>query len=234
MVSMHAQLSVSELAERCQKENANFQANKPGPMGFCFELFRRAVVEKSQEAWKAVYTLYRSRMLQWLSESSCNAEDVVHGALEKFLNAVDPETFACFAGIGTVLAYLKRCVNSVRVDRQRKAARERLAFEAIRMNDPPLSSSLEQAAFDSIVNRECSEYIYARLKDEQERLVVRLNLEQALKPAEIVLLHPGEFPTVRDVYRVRERVIRRLSQDPVLQNMVGDRLVSENASETRL
>jgi len=234
MVNTYSQASVAELAKRCQEETLNFRDKKPGPVGFCFELFRRAVVENCQEAWEAVYAQYRSQMLRWAGDSSGDAEDLVHRAFEKFLNSVGPETFVRFTGISSVLAYLRRCVNSVRIDHWRQAEREQLALAALGVDDPLQANSPEQIALDRIVNRQCAEHIYGRLKDEQERLVVYLNLELGLEPAEIVRRHPAEFSTARDVYRVRERVIRRLSQDPILRDMTCDKLTSENAPEARL
>lgn len=219
MVNTYAQTSVAELSERCQEETINFRDKKPGPVGFCFELFRRAVVENCQKAWEAVYAQYRSQMLHWAGDSSCDAEDLVHCAFEKFLNAVGPETFARFTGIAAVLAYLRRCVNSVRIDRWRQAEREQLALAALGVDDPPQANSPEQIALDCIMDRQCAKHIYGRLRDEQERLVVYLNLELGLEPAEIVRRHPAEFSTARDVYRVRERVIRRLSRDSVLRDL---------------
>ncbi len=222
MVNTYSQASVAELAKRCQEETLNFRDKKPGPVGFCFELFRRAVVEDCQEAWEAVYVQYRRLMLCWVGDISPDAEDLVHCAFEKFLNAMAPETFARFTGIATVLAYLRRCARSVRIDHERQAKREQLALVALGVDNPPLSNSPEPVALSRIVNRQFAEYIYARLKDEQERLVVYLNVELGLKPAEIVRLHLAEFPTPRDVYKVRERVIRRLSQDPILQDMLSN------------
>lgn len=221
MVNRYAQASVSELVKRCQEETIRFLDEGLGPVGSCFELFRRAVVENCQAAWEAVYAQYQSQMLCWAGRSSEDAEDVVHRAFEKFLKAVDSETFARFTGIGSVLSYLQRCVKSVHIDHRRKAERERLALAALRADNPPQAVSPEDAALECVVNRECAERIYSRLKDEQERLVVYLNLELGLKPKEIVRLRPAEFPTERDVYRVRERVVRRLSQDPILRDMSG-------------
>jgi DNA-directed RNA polymerase specialized sigma24 family protein len=211
--------SVEELAELCQKEDARFRDKKPGPVGFCFELFRRAVVERSQQAWNAVYDQYYDRMVGWIGGDLLDAEELVHEALEKFWSRVTPETLARANGIGSVIAYLKRCVRSACVDRWRQAKREHRALAALELEASPNEAcSLEQIVLDDIVNQECAKYVYSRLKDEQERLVVHLNLELGVKPAEIARMYPSLFPTAQHVNRVRERLMRRLSTEPVLWN----------------
>ena len=218
MTRRYAQVSVEELTEFCREENTS-QDKNPRPAGACFELFRRAVVENCQTAWEAVYAQYRRQAIGWAGGNSGDAEDVVHCAFEKFLSAVSPETFARFAGIANVLAYLRRCVKSVHIDRWRQAEREQLALDALGVEMASQPGSPEQAALDRIVNQQYAEHIYDRLKDEQERLVAYLNLELGLKPSEIVHRRPAEFPTARDVYKVRDRVIHRLSEDPILQDL---------------
>jgi hypothetical protein len=147
-------------------------------------------------------------------------------------STVTPETFVRFAGIASVIAYLRRCVRTVKIDRWRKAKREQLALAALETNPLYLNHLGEQEILDHILNQQCAKHIYDRLKDRQECLVIRLNLELGLAPKEIARRHPEEFSTPRDVYKVRDRVIRRLSQDPVLcglwqpasKSRTGDRL----------
>jgi DNA-directed RNA polymerase specialized sigma24 family protein len=218
MVNERIQLSVQELAERCREEANRFRRQENGPTGACFELFRRAIVEGCQEAWKAIYTQYQRQVMRWIG-SIDDAEDLVHCAFDKFSRAVKPEAFGRFMGIGTVLAYLKRCARSVCIDRERQIEREQLALDALRPERSSQESSLEQVALNQIVIQQCVEHIYSRVKDGQEELVVRLNLALGWKPAEIVERHPAEFPTQRDVYKVRDRLIRRFSQDPVLRDL---------------
>ena len=208
------------LVKGCKEETTRFLRHEPGLRGYCLELFRRAIVEGSQEAWEAIVAQYRRQMLHWAGAGTVDADDLVQDALHSFLKAVTSEVFARFMGIPKVLAYLRRCVISAKIDRQRGEGREQPALAKIALELDHQGGSPEHAALDKIVNRRAVEYIYSRLNDEQERLVVRLNLELGYKPKEIVHLHPAEFPTARDVYTVRERVVRRLSQDPILRYML--------------
>jgi DNA-directed RNA polymerase specialized sigma24 family protein len=218
MTNGYTRLSVEELAERCRKETSS-RNKEPGLVGFCFELFRRAIVENCQEAWDAIYVQYRREMSRWAGSSPFDADELVHRTFEKFLNAVTPSAFARFTGIGSIRAYLRRCVKSVLIDHWRQAAREQRALDALGLENPPAAGSPEQMAFDRTVNRQCADRVYSRLKGRKERLIVRLNLELGLKPTEIVQLYPAEFPTTREVKKVRDRLIYRFSEDPILRNL---------------
>ncbi|HNT73524.1 MAG TPA: hypothetical protein PKH77_00755 [Anaerolineae bacterium] len=208
------------LIERCQRETVQYRQPQPSLIGYCLELFRRAIVEGSQAAWQAVYEQYRGQMARWARADPDKAEDIVQSALEKFVRRMTPDRFTRFTGVAHILAYLERCIRSVRIDRQRQEARESAACDYLqtdfRENDPV------RIADERIENTECARYIYSRLHDDQERAVVRLNLELDLKPAEIARLYPQLFPTTADVHRIRERVIRRLADDPVLQKYRDD------------
>lgn len=214
-------MDISELAKRCREESLSRDADV-GNSNPCFELFRMAIVERRQQAWELLYELYKGMMLHWADQGAVDAEDVVHCAFEKFLNAVGPDTFGRFTGIAGILAYLRRCVRSVYIDHRRRAERERLAYAAASTLLATQADGPERKALERIANTKCAEYVYAHLNGEQERLVVRLNLELSVEPAEIVRRYPSVFATVEDVYRIRSRVVRRLAQDPMLRRMVFD------------
>jgi hypothetical protein len=67
------------------------------------------------------------------------------------------------------------------------------------------------------VRQELFEHIEQRLKDEQERLVIRLSFKVGLVPRHIAQECPDTFADAADVRRVKERVVRRLSNDLQLQ-----------------
>lgn len=215
----NARTDTKELAQRCREEANRSRTRESGPEGSCFELFRRAVVGKCQEAWQAVYAQYHGLVIYWIGKDADDAEDLVHCAFEKFWKATGQETFARFAGLASVLAYLRRCARSVHIDRWRRMKRECLALDELRENNPSSSNSSEPKILDDIVNQRCVKHINGRLKDEQERLVVYLSFELDLKPSEIAQQYTAQFFSAHDVSRVKERVVRRLSQDPILREM---------------
>lgn len=208
--------SLEVLIELCQQETALYRRQQSSQVGYCRELFRRAIVEGSQDAWQAIDEQYREQLRRWVRAGPETSEDVIQSALEKFIKSVTPERFERFTGLECILAYLKRCVRAVAVDRWRQEEREQVALQNLGADwktDAPM-----QNADTRLEVAECVAYIYGRLHDDQERAVVRLNLELSHKPAEIARLCPQLFPTVADVHRIRERVLRRLANDPVVQS----------------
>lgn len=214
------QASIDELATHCREEDSHTQPQEPILMSSCFELFRRAVVEGCEQALAAVYAQYRDRMVRracQFGDSAGEAQDTADRAFDRFLNAMNPERFARFTGIGSVLSYLGRCVRSEQIDRLRKVEKEQQAWATFVGKRHSGEPGLEQSVLDDVLSRQFAADVYARLKDEQERLVVRLNIELGYKPSEIACLYPAIFPAAQVVNRVRERVIRRLAADPILQ-----------------
>jgi RNA polymerase sigma factor (sigma-70 family) len=183
-------------------------------------------VEGCQEAWAAVYAQYHRLVLSWVGGDADEAEDLAQRALEKFYAAVTPEVFTRFAadgysGIGRVLAYLKRCARGVSIDRQRKKERDELALSKLRVVDPSYAVSLEQDALDRVHNEQFVADVYRRLRDDREKRVVYLSFELGYKPSEIASRFPAEFPSAHCVSRIKERIYRRLSNDPILVAAYG-------------
>lgn len=189
--------------------------------GFCWQLFRQAVVAQSTEAWAGVYAQYRERMIRWAcyygAANVSEAEDVIHMAWLKFRAAMHPEALDRFPGIQSVLAYLRRCVQSVYIDERRREQREQFHLESLPLSETTHGRSFETLLLEKNVRQQAVAYIYAGLEDETERLVLSLSFEYDMKPADIAARYPTVFASARDVSRVKERVLRRLANDPQLR-----------------
>lgn len=207
---MYSQMDVSQLVEQCRDETIRSRTMASGLTGFCLELFRRAIVEGCQPAWEAAHAQYHRLMLSWARSSNnwCSPEDIVESALERFLKAVKPETFARFTSIRHLLAFLRGCVRSVYIDRARRDQREQKGWGMMAIDDPPPADREP-----SLLPR-----IYERLKDEQECAVVYQSFELGFKPQEIAARRPDMFSSAHEVSRIKERVISRLAQDPGLRS----------------
>jgi len=223
-------LSLSSIAYRCARETDAFFARRPHDPRFCFELFRRAIVEHSERAWRLVYDQYRPLVAGWTERhsafSSCGEEVqfIVNGAFDRMWSALTPDRFQRFSDLRSLLRYLQMCVHSVILDLVRKTQLPQISLNHAEPNLAQISlHNLGSRPEDGIYRQEFWQAIQARLKDEQELRVVYASFVLGLKPREICARYEDLFVDVRQVYRVKENVLARLRRDSELYRaLVGD------------
>ena len=59
-------LALASVAQRCARETELFFQRRRYNPRYCFELFRRAIVERSQGAWELAYAQYRPLVAGWV------------------------------------------------------------------------------------------------------------------------------------------------------------------------
>jgi RNA polymerase sigma factor (sigma-70 family) len=215
------QLDLSEIAEGCQRESDRFRAGQPGEEGHCFELFRRAIEEDDQDAWSAIYAQYRQLVAKWLGGHRAS-DELIETAFEKFWRTLRSVRLSRrFKHVGAVLAYLRKCAVSVRLDLERKEQREdrivlneRIVARAGDVEDLALDN-LSHTALCATVQR----WLTENVQEEQERQMVHLSYELDLSPSEIARRFPGQFTDVQEVHRVKERLLKRLRRVSELQEL---------------
>jgi DNA-directed RNA polymerase specialized sigma24 family protein len=222
-------LTLAGIAHRCTQETELFfrrQGYDPRP---CFELFRRAIVGRSQQAWAHVYTQYRPLVVGWIDRHSAfpdSGEEVqyfVNRAFEKMWSALTPEKFAGFPDLKSLLRYLQVCVHSVILDQVRKVGLDTLSIDDETRATIPWTDgqSSENQVLAQVHRQELWQEINARLNDDKERKVVYGTFVLALKPREVYAQFSETFGDVKEVYRVKENVIARLRRDTELQKFFG-------------
>src|SRR4051794_29908018 len=96
-----------------------------------YELFRRAIVGRDDDAWAEIYTCYRPLLLAWARQNSVRVpsadlcEDLADRALSRAWSALTPAHFDQFPSLATLLGYLRTCVGATAID----AARATLTLE---------------------------------------------------------------------------------------------------------
>lgn len=228
-IDLHS-LALASIAHRCTRETDAFFHRQPNDPAYCYELFRRAIVDRCQPAWDVIYAQYQPLVTGWVERhpafavSGEEAQFFVNRAFEKMWVALDPPKFPRFPNLKSLLRYLQMCVHSTIVDQSRKAeqavADERIesssdrssTLDGPRHDDPALAGVYRQEFWDQIG---------ARLNDEQERQVVYGSFVLGLKPRELQALYRDTFDDVKDVYRVKENVLARLRRDAELAEVFG-------------
>jgi DNA-directed RNA polymerase specialized sigma24 family protein len=214
-----AQLSLSGIAHRCAQETQLFFQRRHHDPSYCFELFRRAIVNHCQRAWELVYEQYRPQVASWVQRHAAFAtsgEEVqyfVNRAFEKMWTALTPAKIQGFPELSALLSYFKTCVHSAILDLTRK--KEHLIAD-VPIEMLPSDEAVEDQVLDRTQGRRFWDEIRARIKNDQERIVIYESYVLGLRPREICNRHPGGFYNVKEVYRVKENVLARLRRDEEL------------------
>jgi RNA polymerase sigma factor (sigma-70 family) len=216
-------LTVTELAQRCAEEMARYQRRERYDPHYCYELFRYALVYRDEEAWAAIYNQYCRLVNRWLGHVPGDPEALVNQVFTRFWRVIPSDRFGDFSSLGAILAYLKRCAQSVAIDARRREERRHVkeaALIQVRQVTGEQSSSIE-CVLDEIMKEQMYEHVMKHLNGTQERLAFRASFEWELKPAEIAERWTAVFSSAQEVSRVKERILRRLRRDMELAELLG-------------
>jgi DNA-directed RNA polymerase specialized sigma24 family protein len=224
-------LSLSGIQHRCAEESERFFRRQNYDPRFCFELFRRAVLEHDQRAWEMIHHQYHPLVLNWVQRHSLlsavdeEAAYFANRAFEKMWGVLSPQKFNQFPDLKSILRYLQMCVHSVIVDYARRGEQTILLEDSERepvvLHDPR-QSSLEEKVFTRRQATELWQWINEHLKDDKERAVIYGSFVLDLKPAEMLETYTHLFRDVREIYTTKENVLARLRRDSSLKELVED------------
>jgi DNA-directed RNA polymerase specialized sigma24 family protein len=190
-----------------------------------YDLFRRAIVERCDEAWSAIYSCYRPLLVAWSRQShartpSCEAaEDLADRALARAWAALTPERFAKFAGLPALLAYLRACVATTVIDSSRIEVTRDRAYQKL---ETRAVSTPEQIVVDDSVRAALWRAIVPLVASEREKIVLIESFVLALAPRQIQTRHPECFVDVGEVYGAKRNLINRLLRSRDLQRLYDE------------
>jgi DNA-directed RNA polymerase specialized sigma24 family protein len=182
-----------------------------------YELFRRAILARDEDAWIEIGTRYRAMLIAWAGQSSVmgsideGCEDVADRALARAWSALSPERFTSFPNLAALMGYLRTCVSATAIDMARaRAVRER-AYQKL---DPVVTATPEQVVIEEIERVDLWRAVLGAIACEQERTVLIESFQLNLPPRAILARHPDLFGDVGDVYMAKRHLIGRLQRDP--------------------
>ena len=221
------QMDLTALVRRCATESEHFYRGQPHNTSFSYELFRRALVERDELAWEQLYLHYSGLVEGWIRRSGAftssgeSSEYFVVGAFTKFWRALNPERFAAFPSLASLLQYLQLCATSVVIDSVRAQSwSEMLPEETASPNHGPQTAPDEEAV-RRVDREEFWQFINEQLNNEVERVVVYCSFVLGLTPRAIYAKRSDLFSSVNDVYNVKRNVLGRLSRNQQLRQMVA-------------
>jgi DNA-directed RNA polymerase specialized sigma24 family protein len=216
-------LNTAWLSRHCAEQTQRFLTAQEHDTRYCYELFRRAICERDQSAWAALYEQYRPMAQRWaerhpgLAKSGEEAQYIVNRAFEKMWLALPADRFERLPSLSSVLRYLQVCVHSAVVDVLRSGARQprTVAEEALASRADPVT--VESQTLHRAQQADLWRLVSEHIRNERERLVVEELFVAGLKPSQILARHPEEFGSVRDIYLIRQNVVDRLRRDDRLR-----------------
>jgi len=221
-----AGMELVALVRRSLAESERFYRGHQHDTRFAYELFRRALVERSEIAWEYIYMHYSPLVESWIrrsgafSSSGESSEFFVGAAFTKFWRAIT-ERFEQFPTLASLLSYLQLCAGSVVIDSVRAQSwAEMLPEEAIPFGYAAQTSPDEEA-MKQVNAEEFWSYVDAQLNSEAERVVVFRSFVLGMKPGDIYNDHQHLFQNINDVYNVKRNVLGRLSRNPELRQMLA-------------
>lgn len=217
--------SLAALSRRCREESDRFFARRQHDPAFCFELFRRALVEGSEMAWRLIFSQYRPLVASWVERQPAfhmtgeEADFFINGAFARLMRAITPESFAGFQNLKSILGYLQLCVVSEVNDHARaQRGADTLSLEQINIAGYSADDDVEQMALEDAERSELWSVIRSSITDDTELLVVYASYVLGIKPRQLAERYPDRFDSVQRVYRIKENVLARLRRDPRLQS----------------
>jgi DNA-directed RNA polymerase specialized sigma24 family protein len=190
-----------------------------------YELFRRAIVERDEQAWIDSAARYRPLLAAWASRCSASAaltesyEDLADQAFARAWSALSPERFASFPTLAAVLAYMRACVTTTVIDHARsELSRERIE-QSIEANDV---STPEQQIMDQFQRQEVWRLAEAAVVSEQERVVLRETFVYDLPPRAILRRHPELYADAHAIYTTKRNFFDRLPRCAELRQVYQD------------
>lgn len=219
------ELSLSDLTDACRHELMAFQRHESTTGAYGYELMRRAICLRDNDAWQHLAIIYRGLVLGWIrrraavrSLPTMSTDDWVFSVFGRFAVSLRADRFATFPTLAALLRYLQACTLSTVIEELRATQSSRYIvlpaadwehLEGV-LSDPTAE------ALDRHYANDIWQIVVASIKDEAEYTFAVRRLQEGYTPREIAALHPVLFSSVAEVYRVGRNLIERLRRHPHL------------------
>jgi len=224
-------LATEALALRCYQESQKYLDGESYDESCCLELFRRALRDEQEAAWRAIYVQFFHLLQRWVyghprfHSTEEEGAYLINIAFSRFWHSLvkqrETEGVA-LDSLPRLLQYLKSCVYSAVEDAWRRQQRQppRSEFTVDELadvleDDQSARQMHGQFSPTAILHQAMTE----RLNSAEEEVVARLSWQYGLAPRQVREHHPEMFPTVQRVYDLKKNILDRLLRDPYIQNL---------------
>ena len=219
-------IDVDRLADECADQTVRFFSRTEHDTGYCYELFRRAIVGRNDYAWEKIYQIYGPLVVSWVGHhSGLEAADeevdyFVNCAFDKIWSAVNEEKFGQFQDLASLLRYFQMCVHSVITDHARSNRIRTIDLDLLTNFPSPDSPSIERYVTDELERRRLWDMVARLARDEREIMVLRYSFAYDLKPSQIYAASPDLFESLEELYRVKRNLLNRLGRNEALRQFL--------------
>lgn len=181
------------------------------------ELFRRALEDGDDDAWKAIVEQYFNLVVYWIGPSLPGVEVLAWEAFGNFWKALHGRPISKrFDNVGQLLGYLKACAKSSGHGFFHDPERFEDGKSGEEDDSVPDPVDHIERRLEELARQEFWKRILQTLQPPpltfQERLVVAYSFKEREKPAELSRRFPEIFSTPGEVSRVVERLLQRLKR----------------------
>lgn len=212
-------LPLEQLICGCERERTVFRQTNEQLSPYCMALFRRAFAG-DQDAWQHIIVIFGRMQRTWIQHivklgsiedlDNDDLQGIIHEALCALYQAGQRhEELTATDNPAKLIKYWKKCVQTTVLRTLRTRKRQRL-FAHLHEHLPaqPGDPELKIALWQRI----------RAILSEEELLILTLDM-QGYKPQDIVKQLPEQFPTVQQVYQIKQNYLRRLQNDPTIREL---------------
>jgi hypothetical protein len=208
-------MKLSLLAEHCIQELNNYRRGEVPDDRYGLELFRRAMLERENDAWAYMQKCYGEIVLGWLRRHPRrdeayhfdSEENYVAQAFERFWQATTCNQKLKFSTVASALQYLRASLNGAVLDTLRGYSR----LKETSLPEPGFPGEPQVEEHDDA--SELWEVIQSVLPHAREKRLGYLLFYCGLKPRDIVRYCQQEFSDVREIYALRRNIMDRLTRN---------------------
>jgi hypothetical protein len=186
-----------------------------------FEIFRRAILQRDEEAWLEISLRYRPMFISWALQVNTRSTDEQcdDRAFARAWAALSPERFVQFPNLSALLGYLRACVSATAIDAARSATARERAYQRI---EPIACTTTEEEVIDKLARGDLWRTAIAAAHTEQERVVLIESFQLELPPRTILARHPGLFTDINAVYMAKRHALSHLQRCADLRRFVEE------------
>jgi DNA-directed RNA polymerase specialized sigma24 family protein len=187
-----------------------------------YEVFRRAILHRDEDAWTTIHTRYRTLLIAWTSRCAAQmythegAADLADQAFARAWFALTPERFAAFPTLAKLLSYLHVCVTTTVIDYARAQASGERLRQALPGRGAPTPEQVVLASFDRAALWQMAIEL---AETPAERVVLIESFVNGEPPRAILMRHPQLFVDITAVYNAKRNLFTRLRHSDDLHGL---------------